>query len=1049
MSNRARRRAVAATTAVAALCGVVAAVRATTPAPALAQQGDPPAVGRIAFAGTGHRGIGVVADPVPDPPADRPAVSEPLAGPGPAHFDDHVSARGDLVVFTSLRDERRPQVYLRAADGSVRRLTTGRDAGHPQLSPDLRTVVFDSAEDGQRDLWVVGVDGSGARRLTDGPADETWPTFSPDGAQVAFSADRDGEPELYRQPVAGGAAVRLTDEPSGAAVEPAWNPRDGRIAYTLDRGPAAPAQLRVLDGAGLGVPVLGGDQAGWRGRWPAWKPDGSGLLFLSQDQTCSCPADPEVTKVYQVDTGYGLPVTAPPGLLLAEDRHVSSPAWSGAGAPALLVSRTTAATRSTATLQDVRPDGVDPRDLGVAVLREDPGSVEDPNLLFYPREGYDPWTQRQSYSPDGRRIAVTRFEELEGRRVQRLWLVDADGGDPRRVPVADRAAEDWEFDPAWSPDGRFIAFARRSPGGVPGRGGPSRIAVVEVATGAVVGNLRPPPEVAEREDTQPAWSPDGATLAFTRGVISDPGTPGEVRDNHIWTARAGTLDRQRDLSAAVCGSDCRVTDDSAAFRPDGAAVVFNREFDGLVEVSLRDDRCRVLQPRGQGGCSTPLTAPPTGPFQPRDAAHSPDGDRIAVTARRQGDARSPEELVVHDPAGGGLDRITRDLPGRQKEPTWQPSVDLAVQAPPTVPDLDSGGSTTTTVTVLNRGPATSPGTALTAAVPEGVRVDVLRPDRGSCDAATPRCDLGALEGGASVRVEVVLVGLTPGRRRVTWSVTGGVLDVRPSDNSAQTQVRRCAPPPRAPGGPRPRRPRHPRRRPPAPRPRPPAPRRPPPRRDRRRAAEPVLRGRARDRELHGAQRGRRAGHRPAPGLRAARGGAGGGAATGVHGGRLRAARPHPRRCAGRAGGLRAGRAPGDHRARRPADLRDGRRPRRQHRHRAHAGAAAAHRGRAADRRARLRDLRAGPGLPARRAGAADVVARHHRGGGAHDPARRRRVRRAAAGPGQGPDRAAHHHRDRARFPAGHHAVPRGARFDRAARHGAAQVRTDPRTRRQS
>ncbi|MBB5958273.1 Tol biopolymer transport system component [Saccharothrix tamanrassetensis] len=784
MSTRAKNRAVAAIAAVVALCGAVVVVRAaTTTTPAAAQQDDPRATGRIAFAGTGHRSIGVVTDPVPD----RPAVSEPQAE-GPAHFEDHVSARGNLVVFTSLRDERRPQVYVRAPNGSVRKLTTGRDAGHPQLSPDLRSVVFDAAEGGQRDLWVVGVDGTGVRRLTDSPRNETWPTFSPDGTQVAFSADRDGEPEVYRQPVAGGAAVRVTDEPEGAAGEPAWNPRDGRIAYTLTvRGEP---RLRLLDGDGdgVGAPVLGGDQAGWRGHWPVWKPDGTGLLFLSFDQTCSCPADPNVEKVYQVDTGTGLPVTAAPGLLLAEDRRVSSPAWSVAGPPRLLVSRTTAATRNTATLQDVRPDGADPRDLGLAVLREDPRIAEDPNRLFHPGEGFDPWTQRQSYSPDGRRIVVTRFEDVDGGRAQRLWLVDADGGDPRRLPVADRQPADWEFDPVWSPDGRFVAFARRSPGGVrPDAGGLSRVVVVEVATGAVVGNLRPPTEVPGQEDTQPAWSPDGTTLAFTRGVVFNGPDGVEVRDNHVWTARARTLDRQADVSAAVCGFDCEVTDDSAAFRPDGRTLVFNREFDGLVEVSLPGNGCRVLLPQGQRPCSTPLTAPPTGPFQPRDAAYAPDGERLVLTTRRQGDAASPEELAVLD-GSGALDRITRDLPGRQKEPTWQPSVDLAVQAPPAVPEADTGTTTTATVTVTNRGPATSPGTALTVAVPEGVRVDVLRPDRGSCDASALRCDLGALEDGTSVRISVDLVGLVPGRRQLTWSVAGEVLDVRPADNSARTEI---------------------------------------------------------------------------------------------------------------------------------------------------------------------------------------------------------------------------------------------------------------------
>lgn len=778
MFSRARTRTVAVLAAGVVLCGVTLVVRSATAPPVVAQPQEE-AAGRIAFAGTGHRSVGVVTDPVPD----QPRASEPLFG-GSAHFDDHVSARGDLVVFTSLRDGPRPQVYLRAGDESVRRLTTGRDAGHPQLSPDLRSVVFDSAEDGQHDLWLVDVDGTGLRRLTATPDNETWPTFSPDGEQVAFAGDRDGAGEIYRQPVAGGDAVRVTDEPTGTAGEPAWNPRDGRLAYTLDQGGDTPSQIRVSDGVGAGTPLLGGGQAGWRSHWPVWKPDGTGLLFLSLDQVCGCPADPNVEKVHQVDTAAGLPVTAAPGLLSAEDRQVSSPAWLAEPAR-LLVSRTTAATRNTATLQDIRPDGADPRDLGLPVLREDPDSVTDPTLLFRPRPGFDPWFQRQSYSPDGRQIVLSRFEDVDGVRAQRIWLVDADGGDPRRLPVADRVVTDWEFDPAWSPDGRFVAFARRSPGGVRPAGGPSRVVVVDVATGAVVGQVRPPAEVADQEDTQPAWSPDGTTLSFTRGLVTD-GPAGEIRDNHVWTARAGTLDQQRDVSSAVCGFDCEVTDDSSGFDTTGDTLVFNRENDGLLRVSPTDDGCAVLLPTAPSTCATPLTAP-AGPFQPRDAAFSPDGGLLVMSTRRAGAAASPEELAVLNAATGQLDRIATGLPGRQKEPTWQPSADLAVTAPPVLSDVDEGGTAAVTVEVSSRGPAPTDG-ILTVAVPEGVRLAALRPGRGSCAVAELRCDLGVLDQGETVEVAVDLVGLVPGRPRLTWSVAGEVLDVRPSDNAAETEL---------------------------------------------------------------------------------------------------------------------------------------------------------------------------------------------------------------------------------------------------------------------
>ncbi|MEK8173051.1 hypothetical protein NKH77_40735 [Streptomyces sp. M19] len=104
---------------------------------------------------------------------------------------------GDATVFASRRDDRRPQIYLRAADGSVRKLTSGRDAAHPRLTPDGRSVVFDSAEPGgpgggtQRDLWLVRTDGTGLTRLTDTASDEECPTVSPDGQRLAYSGNAD------------------------------------------------------------------------------------------------------------------------------------------------------------------------------------------------------------------------------------------------------------------------------------------------------------------------------------------------------------------------------------------------------------------------------------------------------------------------------------------------------------------------------------------------------------------------------------------------------------------------------------------------------------------------------------------------------------------------------------------------------------------------------------------------------------------------------------------------------------------------------------------
>src|SRR4051812_3576435 len=63
------------------------------------------------------------------------------------------------------------------------------------------------------DIWVAGSDGSGARRLTSHPGQESNPHFSPDGKSIAFTASYDGNVDVYAVPVEGGEPRRLTWHP--------------------------------------------------------------------------------------------------------------------------------------------------------------------------------------------------------------------------------------------------------------------------------------------------------------------------------------------------------------------------------------------------------------------------------------------------------------------------------------------------------------------------------------------------------------------------------------------------------------------------------------------------------------------------------------------------------------------------------------------------------------------------------------------------------------------------------------------------------------------
>lgn len=751
---------------------------------------------RVAYAGTRHRSLGRVA---------TGTSSTPLFGEGPAHQDLQPAALGDQLVFASRRDERTPQVYLRSADGSVRRLTSGLDAAHPRLTPDGRAVVFDSSQPRgsgglQRDLWLVRTDGTHLTRLTDTAANEEHPTVSPEGGRLAYTSDSDRAAgrQVYVRPLWGGTATRVTDPRNGRATEPVWNPVDDAanrdvIAYTAT-GPSGP-RLRWTDGHGDG-PLLSGAQAGWRTHGAAWLPDGNGVIFLSPDRTCDCEGDwDHVFRVpaHSADT---------PLVVLSEDREVGSPTWLGSlTGGGVVVERTSAAGPHVVTLQDARMDGSDPRDLGLTILKEDPAAdtntdpAKDP--LFRPAPGYDPWTERQSYTPDGRRIVVTRFEDTPDGRIERIWIADADGSHAAPLPLAGRSPKDWDTDPTFSPDGRFLAFTRSSPGGVGGAAGPARILIADAATGAIRGEITPPAGQAGGGDAQPAWSSDGTTLAFTRNLVINGGGG----NKHIWTVPVGHLDRQRDLSATVCPGACEVIDDSPAFSPDGATIAFNRkngggridEQGGILLASAAGGACRVLLPDAgrdvPGACGRELPGTPArGPFQPRDAAWTADGKGLVLSARGSRAPNSPEKLKLVDVASGAHSLLVTSLPGRQKEPSVQQSVDLAVRAPEKVGPLTVGGSATVRVDVFNHGPATSPGTRLTVAPPAGVRVTALTSAGATCDAAALTCALGAVPPGATVPVTVTLTGVTSGYEQVDWSVTGTVLDPRPSDNADRTAV---------------------------------------------------------------------------------------------------------------------------------------------------------------------------------------------------------------------------------------------------------------------
>jgi len=108
------------------------------------------------------------------------------------------------------------------------------------------TIAFTA----EGDLWLVGIEGGLARRLTTNPGDELSAVFSPDGSTIAFSADYEGSPEIYSMPATGGLPVRRTFEGGGGrggALPVGWT-ADGKIIYSTHYFSTLPdAQLATID----------------------------------------------------------------------------------------------------------------------------------------------------------------------------------------------------------------------------------------------------------------------------------------------------------------------------------------------------------------------------------------------------------------------------------------------------------------------------------------------------------------------------------------------------------------------------------------------------------------------------------------------------------------------------------------------------------------------------------------------------------------------------------------------------------------------------------
>ncbi len=382
------------------------------------------------------------------------------------------SPDGELIAFASYRSapEARVGLYLMGATGeSVRRLSDL--CFHPSWSPDGREIVCSTelierpqARAPTSRLWRIEV--ATGRKRTIGSSDGIQPDWSPHNLRVAFAAGLGGQRDVWTMPIDGGEAVPVTqDQP--VDWSPRWAPDGKHLYFASDRGGSMNLWRVAIDektGRTLGEPHPVTTPARYLEHISLSR-DGTRMAYADQTQ------DVQIYKVAfdsLTETVQGTPIPITRG---------SKPHWFPDPSPDGK-SLTFCSMQKPEDIFVIGTDGMGLRQL-----------TNDSFMDRFPR-----------WSPDNRRIAF--MSDRSGR--PEIWLINADGGDMRRLTYTDGTGDTVVAGAVWSPDGKRIAYNRAD----------KDPCIIEVDTPWK--DQQPVPIPTQKRWVR-TWSPDGRRLGLLIG----------------------------------------------------------------------------------------------------------------------------------------------------------------------------------------------------------------------------------------------------------------------------------------------------------------------------------------------------------------------------------------------------------------------------------------------------------------------------------------------------------------------------------------------------
>ena len=257
-----------------------------------------------------------------------------------------------------------------------------------------------------------------------------------------------------------------------------------------------------------------------------------------------------------------------------------------------------------------------------------------------------------SWSPDGRTIAFAR--SARGGYPTEIWTIAGDGTGLQQVTRYGSTSSA----PAFSPDGERIAFFTlkdfpepESPDDPPP---PAELYSIR-ADGSAATRLTNDRTI----QTDPTWSPDGATIAFI------PWRPIREKGELFFDLGLGTIPAAGGATRTLVPFSARRDMVNASWSPDGRALVAEVSDGKQSDIAVVD---------ASSGAITRLTR---GPALETHPVFSPDGKLIVFTSDRHVNAKRRErlgpdfEVYVMNADGTGIRRVTRNRVADAR-PDWQP-----------------------------------------------------------------------------------------------------------------------------------------------------------------------------------------------------------------------------------------------------------------------------------------------------------------------------------------------------------------------------------------